>query len=91
MDIPNLNKNSEKAKETARDTVRRVKAKLSILPDRFVCPECLAPCEPDKTHDPVEGGFYERYPGGERPSWYCKECDTHYRREEQRVTFDVWE
>lgn len=81
----------EETTETARNTVKRAKAKLSILEDPWLCPECELPCEHSQAYDPIEGGFYKGQ-GGERPTYYCENCDTHYRRESKsRVTFSPWQ
>jgi rubredoxin len=90
MDIPKLNKAGEKAKESATYAVRRVKTQLSILPDRFVCPDCKVACEADRKYDPQQAAFHAET-NGKVPSWRCPECETHYRREEDRITFDLYD
>jgi len=57
----------------------RAKSLLPWLPDPYECPECSRLCDADHTYSPQEAAFH---PGGMVPSWYCKECDTHYRRVE---------
>ncbi len=84
MDLPTFDEAADKAVETARNAHQTVKSRISILPDKKVCEECGAVTEVSTAADLIEGGFFERYPGMERPTWYCSECDTHYRREDIR-------
>jgi hypothetical protein len=74
--------------ETAKDKVRSA---LPWLPE-FKCPECGELCEASRAHDPQTGAFYEGN-NAERPSWYCDECDTHYRRDETGGMYsaDPWD
>lgn len=78
----------------ATDSVRTVSQKaVSTLPwlsDPFTCPECNVPCEESAAYDPIEGAFYE-WIGGERPTYQCPRCETHYRREEtSKHSFEIW-
>jgi rubrerythrin len=90
MDIPDLNESTEKAKEHVTEAVKRVKSELSILPDRFVCPQCDVPCEPDWKYDRQQAAFYSET-NGKVPSWRCPECGTHYRRKERSIGIDPYD
>jgi transcription elongation factor Elf1 len=90
MDIPDLNKAGEKAKEAAKDGKQWVQSKVSILPDRFVCPKCEEICVADYTYDPDTASFHAET-NGQVPSWYCSNCETHYHREETGVTGDLYD
>ena len=84
MDLPTFDEAKGKAVETARNAGKTVKSRISILPDRKVCEKCGDVTEASTADDPVEGAFYDQYLGSERPTWYCSECDTHYRRDDNR-------
>jgi len=51
---------------------------LGVQREAFVCPECNEACEQATTYDPMRAAF----DGGESPSWYCDECDTHFVRDD---------
>ena len=68
----------------------RVAGFIPWLPT-FDCPNCSGRCEASETYDPDEAAFFAES-NGIRPSWYCENCDTHYRREvDSKFTFDPWD
>ena len=81
-DLPNVSKTASKAVDAVKNT-------LSILDKPMSCKHCGATTEPSRAYDPQEASFYSQT-NGERPTWYCENCDTHYRREEDGVTSKVF-
>jgi len=73
-DAPRLNTDKvvEKAKQKAKSGIPWLES--------FDCPECGAQCKASHCYDSQEAAFYG-HSNGERPSWYCSECEKHYRRE----------
>jgi len=71
------------------DSVRsRLAEFFPTLGLRFECDKCGKPCKRDSAADYAAGAFHEGT-GAERPTWYCSDCDTHYRREDSDgPTFD---
>jgi len=85
-----FNGTRERVKSATREASNRVKAKLSLLPEKPQCDKCGGLMETSSADDPREGAFYDRYPRGERPTWYCADCETNYRREkDDDVTFSI--
>lgn len=91
MDLPTIDDAAAKARERAQNARNQVQSRLSILPDKETCERCGGVLEQSTEHDPIEGAFFERYAGGDRPTWYCEDCDTHFRRDDDGPTFDVWD
>lgn len=71
--LPDLSESAE----TARESVKNL---ISWLPDPYECDQCGRLCDAETTYSAQEAAFY---PMGEVPSWYCPECDRHYRRVEE--------
>jgi len=61
---------------------------LGVKREAHVCPDCNTACEQATVHDPNRAAW----DGGESPSWYCEECQTHYVREldEQAHALDLY-
>ena len=93
MELPTIDDATDKATQTARNARNAVKSRISILPDNETCEKCGAVMEASTAADPQEGAFFDEYVGNERPTWYCSECDTHFRREREDsdVTFSAWD
>jgi len=65
------------ALESGAAAVRETVAFLGVEREAHVCPDCQVACERSYAHDPARMAF----DGGESPTWYCAECETHYVRE----------
>jgi len=84
MDRPTLNRDADGS--TARSAVQSA---LSWIRGHE-CPECGDTCEMSHAYDRQEAAFYAES-NGTRPTWYCAECDQHYRREDTGWSFGLWE
>lgn len=80
----------QKASEATERAVQSVKSKISILPDKEVCPDCNSVMEATWTYDPQQAAFFEET-GGKAPSWECGNCGKAIRRKEKDVVFDPFE
>jgi len=65
------------ALQSGAAAVRKTVAFLGIEREAYVCEDCGTACERSYAHDPARMAF----DGGESPTWYCAECETHYVRE----------
>lgn len=70
------------AKETVSDAVRpSISSLLFILDEPMECKQCGATTEAARAYDPQTAAFHAEY-NGKAPTWYCNDCDQHYRRAE---------
>lgn len=67
----------ESAIKDGREIITEYTEFLGIRREAFVCPDCNTACEEARTFDPRRAAF----DGGESPSWYCSECESHFVRE----------
>jgi Pyruvate/2-oxoacid:ferredoxin oxidoreductase delta subunit len=64
----------------AKDTVKeRTSSVLWWVPDPIPCDNCGLVCEESSTYDPQTAAFHAET-NGEVPTWYCENCEIHYRR-----------
>lgn len=81
--LPDVSKTASKAADA-------VKSRLSIFDDEAIsCKHCGATTVPSRTYDAAAAAFHAET-NGERQTWYCEDCDTHYRRDEQVATSKVF-
>lgn len=57
-----FNGTRERVKSATREASNRVKAELSLLPEKPQCDKCGGLMETSSADDPREGAFYDRYP-----------------------------
>jgi hypothetical protein len=70
------------AKEAAGDAVSRsISSLLFILDEPIDCEQCGATTEAARAYDRDRAAFHAEY-NGQAPTWYCENCDQHYRRVE---------
>ena len=77
--LPSLDDATNRVKSTVQSSKSSV---LWWIPDPIPCDKCGLQCEASRAYDPHTAAFHAEH-NGKVPTWYCENCDTHYRREER--------